>query len=217
MPPDPLSLGFLILEAYFPNRSQFVTLDDLLAFNEQFRYWQRPYEGHEKHYRTFLSECPIGLQAPRRTVGEADLTEIYFNRWASLLTWPVKSDSGKLWSVCPDEWHHQARAWINDPRKHWDSGWIAYADARTYVWTCAILKDGGHTLKEYIPATDQPEELWQYGHWIKLLNVDGPDDSLTMTHQSTPFERQWAKPRTYTRWAHLGALYGFNYHAGALL
>jgi hypothetical protein len=67
------------------------------------------------------------------------------------------------------------------------------------------------------PATGtqlDPEDL---GCWVKLLNVDAPGPAPEVTNRVTAFERDWAKGHTYKRWAHYGTLYGFNYHAGAML
>lgn len=42
-----LRTGFLVLELYFPEENNKATLDDFLRLNELFRYWQRPFKGHE--------------------------------------------------------------------------------------------------------------------------------------------------------------------------
>lgn len=73
------------------------------------------------------------------------------------------------------------------------------------------------------------------GLWIRLLNVDSPrfrwvprldptgsDSWSTIDHRATAsadslFETHWAAERTYTRWAHCGALQGFTVHSGAML
>ncbi len=213
---DPLRLGFLSVDVFFPDRNVPVSLDDFLALNEMFRYWQQPYDGHEQDYRAFLGNCPIDLCPRVRQVRDADLHEIYFERWASLLKWPIKCN-GKHWALFPQAWHQQAKHWIRGDGKPQDNGWITYADSRTFVWTCAILEHGGSTLKAHLPHACDKLKLWQYGHWIKLLNADSPGKDTAETHQSTCFEREWVEPRTYKRWMHYGTLYGFNYHSGAML
>ncbi len=50
-----------------------------------------------------------------------------------------------------------------------------------------------------------------------MLNVDQPKNSKHETHNSSRFEQEWAKQRTYLRWAESGTFYGFAYHGGAML
>jgi hypothetical protein len=104
--------------------------------------------------------------------------------------------------------------------------WQIYADNRCYVWTVAFLDEGGKTLQSSFEPSKTTLEASDYGHWIKLLNVDNPpfdDDSKQYktpqhTHSSvSQFERQWAEPRTYKRWQHDGTWYGFCYHSAATL
>jgi hypothetical protein len=213
---DPLQIGFLIVEASFPLQKELPDLDDLLEFNEKFRYWQRPYERHEDTgYRDFLAHYPSSIQKPDRLVRDGELSEIYFGRWASLLTFPIEDNDGKCWRLFPEAWAQQARGWIGSEQHLWDSGWIAYADPRTFVWTCAIVEQGGKALAEVF----QPHrfEASAFGHWIKLLNVDEPGRTPGITHESTEFERDWARKRTYHRWEEQGTFSGFNYHCGAML
>ena len=216
-PSDPLQIGFLIVEASFPLQQEPPDLDDLLAFNEKFRYWQRPYERHEDiaGYRDFLARHPSNIQGPSRLVRDAELSEIYFGRWASLLTFPIEDSAGKRWRLFPEAWERQAQSWVESEQQLWDSGWIVYTDSRAFVWTCAIVEQGGKALAE---AFHTPTcEASAFGHWIKLLNVDEPGQTPDMTHKSTAFERDWARKRTYHRWEEQGTFYGFNYHCGAML
>ena len=44
-----------------------------------------------------------------------------------------------------------------------------------------------------------------------------PCENDESTAKTTSFERDWALPRIYRRWAHWGSVYGFNYHSGACI
>jgi hypothetical protein len=75
---NPLQIGFLIVEASFPLQEEPPSLDDLLEFNEKFRYWQQPYERHEDltGYKDILARYPVDIQKPDRFVRDAKLSEI---------------------------------------------------------------------------------------------------------------------------------------------
>ncbi len=215
---DLLRIGFLIVETSFPKKEESVVLGDLLEFNEKFRFWYQPYDGHEKYYQPFLAKCPLDMREPNRLVGDGNLQNIYFERWASLLEIPIEDEAGEIWGLFPDSWKQEAHTWVTGVRPPWDSGWIVYADNRTFVWTCAIVEGGGNKLQEAFPTPSSSSlEACSFGHWIKLLNVDRPGPFPVATHESTQFERDWAKERTYRRWEEGGTFYGFNYHCGAML
>lgn len=215
---DLLCIGFLVIETSFPRKEESVVLDDLLELNEKFRYWYRPYEGHEESYKSILAQCPIDIREPSRSIGDGNLHEIYFERWASLLEIPVEDKDGNIWKLFPDGWEQEARAWVSGVRPPWNSGWVAYTDNRTFVWTCAIVESGGNKLQEvFSPLCSSSLEARSFGHWIKLLNADAPGSHPAATHHSTQFEQDWAKKRTYHRWEEFGTFYGFNYHCGAML
>ena len=85
---------------------------------------------------------------------------------------------------------------------------------------------GGETLKDEFEPGKTTLDAKDYGHWIKLLNVDNPPfdfnakkyKSVQETHSSvSQFERQWVDPRTYRRWEDEGTWYGFCYHSAAIL
>ena len=142
-------------------------------------------------------------------------SEIYFERWTSWLTFPIEDGNGQRWQLFPEARQEQARAWVDSAQSLTDSGWIVYSDPRTFVWTCAIVDRGGAALAE---AFSTPRfEASAFGHWIKLLNVDEPGETPDKTHESTEFERNWARKRSYQRWEEQGTFYGFNYHCGAML
>jgi hypothetical protein len=218
-PADLLRLGFLIVETYFPNKTEAVGLDDLLAFNELFRYWQRPYKGHEEQrYKHLLASCPVDMLHPVMRIGWESSSAIYTERWASLLRPPIEDKDGTLWRLMPAKWDRDAQTWMATPEHIWESGWIVYTDHRAFVWTCAILKGGGRTLADYFKVSNVSLEADAFGHWIKLLNVDPPEETPEKTHEMvTTFERAWVAERTYGRWQEHGTFYGFNYHCGAML
>lgn len=185
-------------------------LDDLLELNELFRYWRRPFPGHEKEgYRTLLGELSIALAGDADgTIKECTRVEwIYTGRYAALLDLPVRMD-GRVWRLVP-----AGTAVGGLPDR------AIYADPRCFVWTCAALQGGGRRLAQ---AFGVPEtEPWRFGHWVRLLNADQPERGASgerpctealeqRSHQCTAFEQDWAKERTYRRWAHDGTYYGFT-------
>ena len=230
-----LQTGFLLVDLYFPTTDGISPgLEDLLRLNELFRYWQRPWEGHEKNgYRALLASWPLDRNRATTIGAEGiDFDDIYFERWKSLLEPPIRDEKAKVWRLFSADWSEKARASIKAQAKtngaSSEGGWIVYADSRTFVWTCAIVGGGAGALKRAFPLTaDDGERVgmalgdWEahrYGHWVKLLNVDLPKDTPRATHESVmAFERNWAKDRTYHRWEEWGTYYGFSYHGGAML
>ncbi len=77
------------------------------------------------------------------------------------------------------------------------------------------MTEGGNALRKCYGRSDS--RAHEFGHWIKLLNVDFPADTAASTNNSRQFERDWAKERTYGRWEEWGTFYGFSYHSGAML
>jgi len=211
-----LRIGFLVVELYFSNSDGLSPgLDALLRLNEIFRYWQRPYEGHEKGYIELLGNFSLELDS-KETIRERkeDISAIYFERWASLLDKPQIKIGGNKWRLFPLEWMVNARNFVSG-KDNAPPGWAIYSDNRAFVWTCAITENGGGDLrKRFI----MPEgKAWEFGHWIRLLNVDNPGYDIYETHESRDFEKKWAEERTYKRWEEWGTFYGFNYHCGVML
>lgn len=214
-------IGFLIVEASFETDANAPAPDyrDLLLFNELFRYWRIPFEKHPERMRLLLNDC-FGDSA------EA----IYFQRWLDLLLIPVELESGgALYKLFPSDWIDYAQAWwqseafnleqAQPPSRHYtaqmhDSGWITYADNRTFVWSCAVIKEGAKSLVKM--GNSSSNNTVKLGSWIKFLNVDSPGD-LEWINKATDFEKEWVNERFYDRWLHFGTLYGFNYHAGVML
>lgn len=218
---DIFHTGFLVLEASFLGGDAYTTAptySDLLQFNELFRYWRVPFDGHKAILKGALGS----------SFGEKP-EEYYFQRWAKLLQIPLKiSSNKKLYYLFPGKWEPAAKSWwrveVNEqalsPHNNAqmdDSGWICYADTRAFVWSCAVINGGARTLVhmgcEEAADIESPVNL---GGWIKFLNVDPPGD-ITCMNKATEYEKDWAKDRYYDRWLNYGTLYGFNYHAGVML
>lgn len=203
-----LHTGFLMLDLSFSGQ---LLLEELLLVNESFRYWRQPFAGHEtipreysrdgQPYTTTYASFIDAFQLPfGRT-----LVDPYFDRWATLLAdIPLlQGKNDRPYHLVPRDWDEKARHWAASGAG--DGGWIAFTDERAFVWSCALTEGGSRALA--VPAVGTIP-----GGWVRLLNVDAPSSA-----QATPFEASWAEERTYTRWAHYGTLYGFAYHAGAMI
>jgi hypothetical protein len=255
-PGDGLPQAMLVLEAWWEpgNGDTAPRLEDLLVFNELFRYFQCPYERHARlpaedgnpdhNYRRELADLPVDWRQPGRKLanvaaGEDPRLACYLRRWEWMLECPIRlpgaqgpdstgSRKPEWWSLVPKQWITNAQHWVlgqsaekalADPdgeEEYPAHGWLLYADNRAYVWTCAVVEDNAPVLgrvKELGTDSTRPIDT-QLGHWLRLLNVDplAPDPE-----RCTAFEARFADERTYRRWAHFGALQGFNYHAGAML
>lgn len=188
---DLLQTGMLIVELYF-GECRDVFFEDLLWLNELFRYWQKPYQEHDhgppEKYMDFFKDA-----------GFIKFEDHYLTRWTKLLE-PLVKLGDKYISLIPD---------LSD------NDWRVHADSRAYVWTAAVLEKGGNSLRDFFNMPGAP--ACRFGHWIKLLNVDQPEESELSTHGSTQFERTWADKHTYKRWEEYGTFYGYNYHCGAML
>jgi len=217
------SIGFLFLDIYFPRPTESThspILDDLLFINDMFRYFDCPYCQHTDQFVSAMREVPLSYSPPYKRVADlsvCDARQSYFDRWARLLAFPLRA--GK-----DGPWYHL----IKNPRRaiegarsflcgqSTDPDFLVYADNRTYVWSSAVLKKRVDGLQGL--ARTSTTKSHQFGHWIKLLNVDPPDKyQPTRTHYTTEFERKWAKDRTYHRWEEDGTWYGFTYHSGVQL
>ena len=221
--PDLLRTGFLIVELYFPeSRDERPNLNDLLEMNELFRYWQKPYEGNaeDKH---LLNKWPVEVIDTSSTNPDNSASPRNYSRWwKSLLAHPIilddsASDIRPQRSV-PLEDMSEVQGTVKDrAHKKYDltTDLTVYADPRTFVWTCAIIKGGVNRLrKEFVgPGLD----IDPFGHWIRLVNVDKPEKTAQETHKTTAFEREWGHQHTYRRWEERDTYYGFNYHCGAML
>ena len=222
--PNILMTGFLITELWFPElrgaEKNLVSFDDLLDINELFRCFDYPgYEKHKERFFDLLGNIPAEYanEGPKKI---SDLKEAvnsaYFKRWGNLLSIPVKVDDS-IFSIVPEGFTDRAIKYLSNPQVSnpqeverdlsSPEKYLIYNDYRAYVWSAAVLKDGGKSLgRAFYTSQSQAHE---YGHWVRFLNVDPPSQG-----NPTEFEKEWAKDRTYCRWEHLGTWYGFNYHAG---
>ncbi len=199
---DLLQTGFLVVEIFFPEGEP--TLDDLLKINERFRYKEAIYEGHKVN----INE---GEESKETSMWGRKLDSV-FDLWEHLLSFPVVIENES------EPYYLHRYFHPNTDKKDDKKGWDVYSDARAFVWTCATIPEGGRALKKEFNSCSATLKAHEFGHWIKLLNVDQPGITPRDTHSSvTEFEREWAKERTYRRWEESGTFYGFNYHSGALL
>lgn len=183
-----LRTGFLLIDVSFEGSHW--TLDDLLLFNELFRYFKVPFTEHHKEK----------IESPGCSVPGKHLAGDYTAFWKAPFEKLVLKDQNKNFELrCKERDIHP--------------------DNRAYVWSCAVLEKGAQTIRESLmksglkdlPGSHEPH---RYGHWIRLLNVDPPDATTMATHPTSEFGTDWAKERTYFRWASDGSWYGFCEHAG---
>lgn len=194
---DLLQTGMLIVELYFDSETkQDVFFEDLLWLNELFRYWQKPYPEHDQPDSKGSPSKYMDFFKSTNFITDVDS---YLTRWTKLLEQPVWLGD-KYIRLIPD---------LNG------NDWRIHVDSRAYVWTAAVLDNGGNSLRDFFNMPGAP--ACRFGHWIKLLNVDKPGKSELSTHGSSQFERTWADQHTYKRWEECGTFYGYNYHCGAML
>lgn len=237
----PLHHGFLIQDAFFPASDpshETPCLDDLLEFNELFRYIDCPFPGHREKFANALAEFPADYSAGSlKTIGavfdemaDADEQEkekkslfCYKNRWLSLLQFPLLTKRCQCFGL-----RIVKRSWIRCEQNNdslmenhlacTNNNCFPYADNRAFVWTAAVAEDGGSALAAQYKRKKEAVRPWKFGHWCKLLNVDPPAATPARTHASVrKFEKKWTEERTYQRWAEYGTWYGYSYHSGAML
>lgn len=230
-----LQTGFLLVDIYLEPHKEGAApaLDDLLLFNEFFRYVFRPHkkhfeDGEKPRFRDIFpndvarhgSNTNTDTEQYKQDDKTEQLTDdaihkIYFDRWAGLLKYPAELD-GKRYRIVSDEDIDAALDHIQNPVENPERDFLIYADNRTYVWSAAVLENGVQELKNM--ARSDSSKAADYGHWVKLLNVDPPGKTQSRTHHGpNPFEREWANERTYKRWESWGTWYGFSSHSGVML
>lgn len=213
-----LQHGFLILEAQLDSSYNCPSLNDLLEFNDLFRFVDNPYPEHVDCFFEALADFPADFCSCKK-INDCDPTSyfsLYKNRWLSLLKLPLHKDEKPYSLVTNQSLEFEKR---NDHSCHLScekNKCLMYADNRAFVWTCAMLEKGANSLQEkYKQKVSEP---WKFGHWLRLLNVDPPLDTPDITHaEIKEFEKEWLKERTYQRWAEKGTFYGYCYHSGAML
>jgi hypothetical protein len=210
-----LCCGFLIVEVALTQDCRF---DDLLLFNELFRYWREPYSVPRAHSAEFKAQLESFLAPFKTLTGNDQRTDPYGGRWLSLLGVPL---GGRL-LVGPTDRDSAAVA---------DEVFGGYADDRAFVWTRALMKDAdlGTVIPHEFVMPESGKTEWQsrkddatgfcemFGYWVKLLNVDKPATEWRETNVTTRFEKEWAGDRTYRRWEEDKCFYGFNNFSGAML
>lgn len=229
-----LQTGFLFIDVYFSDdQVKKPTIDDLLKFNELFRYFDMPYEYHHNAYYDCLKDTPVDsfLDANNDYLKMKDKNcatlkqkrKNYFDRWLNYLKIPVNYD-GKFFALtytdkdnANNDWIKRAENWLCDPRPQTSSNMrtcLAHVDNRCFVWSAALLENGGFSLVNPCPssATLQAHE---FRHWAKFLNID--DDYFDPAKPFSAFDKNWAKERTYKRWEEDGTWYGYTEHSGVML
>ncbi len=140
-----LQSGLLIVEVNFPKTSTIdehdlgFALDDFMHFSELFRYWQKPFDGHELKGDAYIDSKKIkqdgkggystllkGLKS-KQILGDkcaensANDQNIYFDWWQSLLRQPVQFEVvGKnseknlvYFNLFPSQWADNTKARID--------------------------------------------------------------------------------------------------------
>ncbi|MBA1329718.1 hypothetical protein QQ73_00355, partial [Candidatus Endoriftia persephone str. Guaymas] len=92
---DILHSGFLLLDVFLEREERHPTLDDLLTFNEVFRYLDRPYKEHyHKHFTKVFGDTPTGFFSSDRNETDNNPQAAYFRRWQELLEIPLDDCDG---------------------------------------------------------------------------------------------------------------------------
>jgi len=214
-PIDLLQTGFLVVDVTFVD---VLYLDELMNFNECFRYYREPFFGHFEDQITrtsapgkkhFIDKVNLG----RLHLAATDTIELgrnnFYSRWAKLLEQRFQTEEGNFELEFAfgdsDEKQKDVSEVEKKGRADLDQR-NAHPDNRAFVWTCAILDEDARQHD----ITAHPED---FVHWVRLLNIDGVDGRS----KPTEFEKVWAEARTYRRWEHKGTYYGFTSHSGAML
>lgn len=228
--PGLLGTGFLMLDIWFDEKQR-VILDDLLCLNDLFRCFDYPgYSDHWDDYQRALHDIPLNYWREKGTVkrigsvNKADKYQAYIERWTRLMELPVRAGDGN-YRLVPGGFTQDAVKWLEKLESsgtgkseggNQASNFLIYNDFRAYVWSAAVLKKGGKSISDFCHSGQSAP--WEFGHWIKFLNVDPPSKTPSEAARAvTRFEKDWAKKRTYKRWLHYGTWYGFNYHAGVTI
>ena len=221
---DPLfQVGFLCLDCHLsvekPNE---IHLEDLLEFNERARCLWLPYKGYGEGYLRVMAGCRHLW--PQESV--LDHFRSCLGLWSAALHYPLARDgnSGLVWFT-KREMREKATAWAvgrgesvcempNFPEAaqpvpkdaaaiESHTGWLAATDYRAFVWSYAYTRSS--LCEQFGGPIDRPE---RYGYWVKFMNVDAvdgywdkPSEVAAKTEDASAFEQDWARERTYTRWA----------------
>ncbi len=211
---DLLRTGFAVIEAFFPDQNKAPLFEDLLRFNECFRYLRRPFEKHEKEFfKTELEDFRKGI------IGDQGKSDGYWAKWEAALSFPI-AYGGKTFQLQ-----------LTAPDGDEDAPLIVQPDDRAFTAATVFLggRFNGLLSNDAPESMSSPAEVIARGftpgaapippfaaHWVKFLNVDSAYFKVRPTDCSV-FEHDWAMPKTYRRWAHRGTLSGFTPHSFALM
>ena len=218
-----LRTGFLVLEVFFPEKAAPGStgessqahlsppwFEDILRFNEWFRYLECPFQTHREF-------CDREMQCLAQ-VSKGKAPDLYADKWLQWLSLPLQ-DATQFFTLAA-EIHSSA-----SPTEKLKP-LLVQPDDRAFVFTSVFLPRSEQAEKQDIIEPTSPvakvasdmaaaRERWLLP-WIALLNVDRVKEPCPPS-ACTPYELEWARPRSYTRWAHSGMLYGFTPHSWALL
>lgn len=179
-----LRSGFLLIEVRMKGEWSF---EDLLLFNELFRYTREPWEGHSQLFEAQLKSFLL----PINTMLGVNGGDAYEARWQALMPRP------------------------KDGLKELNPIW-SYADDRAFTWTRVITKDPS-ALVYPANTPDSRHAGWIKLLNIDRPWIDNNAYDEQKTWAVSRFELEWAIPRTYRRWEHAGTFYGFTDFSGAML
>jgi hypothetical protein len=208
--PDPLRIGFLIHEAFFPSETESPGIGDLLRFNEIFRYWREPYDKFMEQCGSEVCAFCLGVRQREQCPGKRE-SEGCFQHWRSLMRYQFFEGSD-----CRGQFRQTPPAG-GDANPAFPA-WLVHPDDRAFTMPFVVLRtppEGAFDPYQFKSSHDDPDTG---GLWVKILNVDRiKKDGIDSLSNSTLFEKEWARIRTYTRWAHSHSLYGFSEHSFAHL
>lgn len=238
-------IGFIYIDCFLspsePAQGESkVFLEDLIEFNERARCLWSPFQAYTPRFNRIMAGCELigdtsqgnlsgiwsrALSYPVKEPGEEDvwlITDSMRNRSRAWIENCAKAHVAEVSETASKGGSDRSLDAIPLQAKHTEihTGWLATTDYRAFVWTYAYIE--GSLASHFGGSEEHPE---RFGHWVKLVNVDdvsayrGNDtDSIEAeARRTTEFEREWARERTYKRWAHLGTYYGVSPHSGALL
>jgi len=162
---------------------------------------------------------------------QAQHQQDYLTPWLELLAKPVQLNG--IWAgLFPKEMADNASKTTVAARSARAQAMI-WPDTRAFVHACAVFPKDTDIATAL--GAKKASDLAKAPVWCKWLNVDGfrvssvYDSALGMKRAKQPseysadlrfaseFEQDWSKERTYRRWLHFAALYGFSSHSAMML
>jgi hypothetical protein len=196
-------IGFTLLHVRMPD-SDNVAIDQMLDFNETFRFIRYPYMAKRQGLsdRGCSATCgpasPDALAIPGFRItglpGSARANDAPFNNfdnplWSRLATIPIQTSDGKRWQVRPD--------------------FSVYPDNRAFVVSHMTVAP---------PEWSLEINSWLWHLWHQFLYVE--NSSRNYRDFLTPLEDRWVRSRTYFRWAESpgdGRLFGYSDYSACSL